>query len=299
MKLDIGFFCKSFSDDFILLEKLIDSFEMFMGKYSIDISIPIKDKKMFFDIIGNRDCINLFFDEDYIENEAGRLDGWRQQQVAKLCSYRIATSKRYLALDSDMRFYRQLNEQDFPIDNHEVLTASTLWAVAGDFLNSNLDDYIINKGHFKLEFPSHPSSSFDLDKSNYDAWLSKSKELSTAEQSTIINKLFGENRWFFYQPGQTLIKDALLNFHNDLKSRGLDFTKIIELAPWEFNWYGEWFVSQYADDITYQQSRVLHFQTSDAINKYVTQYGRDALIEIFPIMAFAARHYDLNELVPD
>lgn len=296
MKSDIGFFCKSFSEDFHRLKKLIDSFEIFMIGRSIDISIPRKDERAFFDIIGHRICVNLFFDEDYIDIESARLDGWRQQQVAKLCSYRVATSKRYLALDSDMQFYRQLNDHDLPFFDKHTLTASTLWTVAGDFENQNLETFIKNHGTTVLDYPSKSNFVFSLDKNNYKTWLAKSKTMSTSEQSQIINQIFGEKKWFFYQPGQILTKDVLLGFHNYLKSLELCFTEIIELSPWEYNWYGEWFVSQYGDTASYLRSCVLHFQTSSAIKRYIEQHGAANLIEKFPIINYAARHYDADDI---
>lgn len=296
MNNEIGFFCKSFSEDFYRLKKLIDSFEINMGDKFIDISIPRSDANKFFNIVGNRTCLNIYYDEDYMDNVADDIDGWRQQQIAKLCSYRIATHENYLMLDSDMIIGRPMTVNELSFQSRYYLTASNLWCVAGDFENKALDELLASQTEINIQYPRKVSFAFQLDSRNYQDWYHISKQLDTVSQAKIINQIYGGNSWYNYQPGQVFSRNVLAEYHEFLASRGISFKDLILLAPWEYNWYGEWFVSRYHDNATYARSKVLHFQTEASYRKYFDKYGAARIIEKFPVINFAARHYDINDL---
>ena len=109
---DLVFYCKSYKKDIQRVKTLLES----INKYNKDnipfyISTPLKDKKIFTNILGTQDCIWVD-DNDINPNN----QGWLGQQMVKSNFWKLGVCENYLCLDSDSYFIKPFYKNDFLVE---------------------------------------------------------------------------------------------------------------------------------------------------------------------------------------
>lgn len=121
MTVDFVLYCKSYSRDFLRLQRLLTS----IYKHNVDsipvyISTPEGDRQALFELLGEDQKFNWVSDEQiarsnpkYREELDQKLQGGLVQQVIKAEFWRLDVARNYLCIDSDSLFIRDFHIDDF------------------------------------------------------------------------------------------------------------------------------------------------------------------------------------------
>ena len=117
---DIVLYCKSYSGDFLRLNRLLKSVESFNSdQLPFYISTPTKDKELLVETLGQEGYIWVS-DEDIVAanpradfNQYQAMPGSLSQQIIKSEFWRLGFSENYLCLDSDSVFIQNFYKSDF------------------------------------------------------------------------------------------------------------------------------------------------------------------------------------------
>jgi len=291
----VGFFCKSFRDDFAHLEHLLQSFARHNpDQLSLVVSLPEADIAEFQARFGRGvRNVTVVADESYCGHDLQGLSGWHGQQVCKLMSWRVMPAVHYAVLDSDCYFISDVRAADLRPRNPSrfVACGSTLRTV---MKTDNVDLVRYVRGELDVQpdwLPQRPDpvpdrlSEFvhykDLPQDDPDA----------IARSAVPYQVFGSARWMYYQPGQFFSVGLLERLHRYFADHGLSVADAIRICPWEYNWYGEYAATRAYADTEFRVSPYLHFQESSDL-----QFARDQsitekqLAARFFFVQMAARH---------
>tara|TARA_Y100000004_G_scaffold97651_1_gene109349 strand:+ start:203 stop:1042 length:840 start_codon:yes stop_codon:yes gene_type:complete len=214
-------FCKTCIQDYLRLNKLLDS----ISKYNKD-DIPVYvciDKRYeneFYEYV-NTSNINIVYTEDILKDYDPRkirnkLDRWQIQQVVKFEFVQQSDSENHLIIDSDNLFIKSFFVKDFINDKGELYT-----------IKSPLEDRV-------AEITS------DVITSEID-YTESIKSMSVSRKQ--IQKIFERNGtlYEFGPPPVLWSKKVVEDFYeNYLLKNKLTYVDIIKNVPLEYNWYGEW-----------------------------------------------------------
>jgi hypothetical protein len=297
----VGFFCKSYASDFKHLRVMLESFAAHNpDNLPLTLSLPSRDIKPFLVLLGAPKNVTILADEDYCGFDLATLPGWFAQQVCKLTSWRATGLDHYAVLDSDSYFIADVTRADLtpPPGKTAIVWGSAirtvlepsggerLLACARDGWTPALDDLP----------PVRPPPPLDF--SQLHAIRSLSYEhMSLEARSDAIFKFFGAQKWFFYQPGQLFARKVLVEFEQCMASGGLDLVETIRIAPWEYNWYGEYAAAFHSVETEFRASPVFHVATREAAQRAADQgLNEAALARSFKWVQMASRHLDLLKL---
>jgi hypothetical protein len=299
-----GFFCKSFKPDFDHLAELLKSFRAHNPeRLTLTLSLPNADIPAFRDRFG-RDIPNLrvVTDEEYCGLDLTRLPGWYGQQLCKLASWRATEADHYAVLDSDCYFIKDARARDLmPSEGKKyVACGSELRTVFGSDGNEALLRYI--KGDLvpgKEVFPplrTPIKCNFSELKSHRDTSLDV---FDLNERSALIFRLFGAGKWYFFQPCQIFSKELLISLENFLAENDLSQEQAISIAPWEYNWYGEYAACMKSAETCFKVSPFFHVANQKSVDLALQNGLTEAVLSRkFIWVAMAARHLSLLRLQP-
>ncbi len=280
---EFAFFCKSFHRDVKRTVNLYQSIEQhYKGSAKFYIVIPKKDEKLFKDeydlaiksgIIKTRPII--MFEDDIFRKceipsekikhlgQKNNRGGWNLQQVVKLCIGSLELAKNYVTIDSDMYFIKDFDESIFYDKSGVLFTA------AGKYFGSFAK--AVKKLH-KID------SLYNTDKEQSYRFYSHSFIKYTLDG--------GQKPWYDFVQNYGLFQsDILFDMRDYIKTKmRYDFSDLINMVPWEFQWYGEFVLSQkpekffpyFADEFSmgigdmYEDSKFKHCSPT---NGYPGQYA--------------------------
>ena len=147
---DFVLYCKSYSEDFLRLQKLLRSIQRYnIEQISFYISTPGGERALLEGIIGKQGYIWIA-DEDIVSaNPRASLAQYRampgglSQQIIKAEFWRLGLAKNYLCLDSDSKFIRDFRKSDFVSNENVPYTVL--------HQNKELFQIASNRGHHKVE----------------------------------------------------------------------------------------------------------------------------------------------------
>lgn len=121
---DFALYCKSYSKDFLRLQKLLLSIEQYnVENIAFYISTPGADKGLLERVLGTQGYVWIA-DEDIVAANAGasleryrEMPGGLSQQIIKAEFWRLGLTENYLCIDSDSQFIRSFSHSDFMFDN--------------------------------------------------------------------------------------------------------------------------------------------------------------------------------------
>lgn len=244
-------FCKSYRDDIDRLAILKDSVDKFNAdKIPFYIVVPESDLKLFEDrLVTKNETYELHFitDEQVLKKKV--TQSWKSQQLVKLCFYKLNVCNFYSIIDSDNYFINYFHVRDFLFD--EKTSFISYWEENTQFLDRRRIKDLIKRDGCYLDFIAHGQvfSRFVLQDME-DNFLGKTY-VKINQNGFIFNK-------------------KLLNW-NDL----------IEYSPWEFIWYGEWFLKSNIHNIHKQNPKIYtiwdenqylqHKQNGDTVDDFIKQ----------------------------
>ncbi len=287
-------YCKSFRDDFLRLERLLDSIKKTNGSnLPMLISIPEQDIGIFKSSISIPDFVTIIADEEYtIEGEKFSY-GWLQQQVCKLSVHRTGFANSYLMIDSDSYVINRIEESIFYTNNIPNVVYSQIHtkyepgndALAGMILGEIIPNGSIVKSGTLSQFASELAAIKAEGVPN----------MHPDERGIYIPRLFQAQR-ISTQPGQIFHSQILHRLEEFLLMHNMSFYDAIELSPWEYNWYGYFAASDNDSEIVGVVSPIVHFASDEAIS-HAREKGITikSLCQHFTAIQMAARHFDTLE----
>jgi hypothetical protein len=224
------------------------------------------------------------------------LDGWRQQQIAKLSFYRTGLYDRYLVLDSDSYFIRPFSEQDLFGDPEEIRLVASFDDYA--FLKGSDDVRRRAMGVLEKSLYSTISARFDDAPLNVPRCFLKDlnykncpADLAAAVIPFAFSKHGSVPKINFMPPPMLFSSEIMAAFERYITAEDLTFTDLIHLSPWEADWYGHFALKFHADRIRTVEPLFFHF-TKDEHLAAARAMGmsRQTLATNFFGLNLAARH---------
>lgn len=297
----VGFFCKSYAFDFKHLRGMLESFAAHNpDNLPLTLSLPSRDIKPFLVLLGAPKNVTIVADEDYCGFDLSALPGWYAQQVCKLASWRATGLDHHAVLDSDSYFIADVTRADLtpPPGKTAIVWGSEVRTVLEPSGSERLlayarDGWLPDRKNFP---PVRPQPRLDF--SGLHAIRSLSQEqMSLEARSGAIYKFFGAKQWFFYQPGQIFARKILVEFERCMASGDLDLVETIKIAPWEYNWYGEYAAAYHSAETDFRVSPVFHVANKEAARSAADQGLTEAVLaRRFKWVQMASRHLDLLKL---
>ncbi len=241
-------YCKSYKGDLDRIKILNESIKRYNSdKIPFYVSCPKSD----FDFFKNEiDGISLISDEDIMGKEFEQ--SWYSQQLVKLNFYKTKIAENYVVIDSDSYFIKNFYYSDF-IDQK------------GNPFFVCFEDKLF------FEFLVRRKLSFVID----------GAKNSFGE----IANFFGRNDKALYTFGSPCIWNfhVLESLEKRLNEDGCDFEKMINISPYEMNWYGEFLLSNpdfrfrsigplakvYHYQIFYEEERILGQSKENLSENYI------------------------------
>jgi hypothetical protein len=168
--------------------------------------VPDTDIELFKNTLGSVGYVLIKDSEIDLTNE-----GWMGQQIVKSQFWKLGLCDNYLCIDSDCFFIKPFSVSDFMFD--EV----TPYTICHEY-----------KSFFEF-MDKHPL--------NFDPYESFKRERLE------IMELFGRSGVIYdFGPGPTIWSKLVWKSLEDnyIIPNGLSFSKLINVNPSEFTWYGEW-----------------------------------------------------------
>lgn len=230
---DFCFLLKSYSNDILYVDKLIESFTKFNNdSIKLYIVIPKEDKYLFKEY-KNKNNVKLLCEEEIlnkylVSSGSNNLSpGYINQQIIKLSFWETKLSKSYLCLDSDFVFIR-----DF---------------FYSDFLNKNRDSYLFLDHEHDLNIDSI-----------YYEWYQRSRLIKLK----IISERFDLKLDDLLNVHSCQIFDSLVlkNFKDEfLNNQNLSYSDLLSISPYEFSWYNFWVQKNQLNKILIKPSKIKMF----------------------------------------
>jgi hypothetical protein len=265
-----GLFCKTFAPDVERFQQLLESIERHAESgLQLTVSIPRGDATLFHDRFGT-ERFRTVFDEDITHKTHRR--GWRTQQLVKLWAYRANFADAWLWVDSDSYFIRDFKVSDFVRDGKVAAIVSRKRHVLDDheadvlrYLEdaSSIPPPRLNEIGATAEPTSRPSR-----------WSLRLTQWRDRLHSPPPDIALGRVAWFFgresvpleYLPCAVWTTESLTSFEQYLMSNyGWSFCDLINFAPWEAAWVGEWELSRGAPNRFFIEPPMLHIREDETI----------------------------------
>lgn len=205
-----GFLLKTYSGDFTLAERLINSFNIHnIDSLPLFVVVPEEDFEHFLSftsssisVLSERSIPSIFADAPI----NGIRPGYINQQIVKLSFHRLNLLDAYLCLDADARIITDFRRGDFVLDNDRCY--ATL--VEDRELKSNREYFL---RHWKDRDSSLNGIRRYLGLETTDSYL-------TCHGFQILESQF-----------LRLLEERVLS------AQGLDFIDLLRISPYEFSWY--------------------------------------------------------------
>jgi len=211
---NFGFYCKTYSGDFIRFAELVRTFHCFNKENIVMyVSVPEVEINQYYKF--QCDTVNIISDESfagtYMTDEfiSGIRPGYINQEICKLTFYKTNLFNNYLCLDSDVIFIRDFYINDFMYDENNPYTVLIMDK-----------DLSVGKTYRNLFWNSRQS----YIKKIYDYIGINDKRLRTCHEMQVFNS------------------EVLDSLYNDfMQPRRMKYTDLLEISPYEFTWYNVWF----------------------------------------------------------
>ena len=296
-----GLACKSFIDDLPRVRVLTRSIlEHNNDDLPVTFFVPDAQRIVFRNTLPR--AFDVIAEEEFVEPRCYEwLDGWRQQQVVKLCLHRLGLYDRFLVVDSDNYFIRDFSEADlFGAPGEMRIVATTENYAYG--AEPEIDALAL--GLPRASIPKLPALRFGagrglmlprcfLQDTNYKMCP---PDLAAAVIPYAFDRQDGKRVRFLPTPfiWMTPVLKALDAL---LAEEGVTYVDLIHLSPWEVDWYGNFAFKFFGAQMTPVRPLFLHF-TLDEHLQAARQAGvtHATLARNFLGVALAARHQLDHEL---
>ncbi len=289
----LAIFCKSFEEDFLRLSQLLESHVKLCPEVPFVLSVPRAHEPALRALGRQNSTVTVVHDEDYAPPGMESLYGWYQQQVCKLSVYKTGLADAYFSVDSDAYFINSIGPGDFYHDGRKRIVYSRLFT---KYLPSNdaLQDFLLNPGAVSLpDTGAGTIDGFGDRLAVFHRWLESSGDTAPVERGRWINRLFQAPLGTSFQPGQILHASLLADMQLFFGDFGISTVDLINLVPWEYNWYGAWAAAARRDQVALSTSPIVHFASAaDVAHARSRGVTASHLASRFKVIQMAARHFN-------
>jgi len=297
--LRFAIFCKSFAPDIERFEQLLTSIERHnASQCPFVVSVPQSDKALFLNRFG-ASRFQLFTDEDVI---AGRKQNWRTQQLVKLYAWRLNFADAWMWVDSDAYFIRAFSVQDFVRDQSVAfVTSPTLheWREPGSSVDKYLGDVSSLPTLSAEQLRDQRASELPRKIPFVTRVLDAIKKPRVNDTEFRIQRFFGRRGpHLYYMAGTIWTQDSLRSLERDfLEPNQLRYEDLIQHAPWEAIWLGEWEIYRGLPNRHVIQMPILHLSSDDSVRRArATGVTEGRVAQRYCGIQLAARHGELARL---
>lgn len=255
-----GLFCKTFSRDLRLFERLVDSVLTHAQEpLPFVVSVPAEERELFRTALGER-RVELVTDEEILGESLPQ--SWHQQQVVKLQAWRLGFAESFLVLDADFRFLRPFARADFE--------GSWILSRHGSLYGTPAGAPVSCEECQKMTVPRSRWGTL----SRWTRWLDRYVDFAYTTMLRRIRRVFGRPGPLFHcMPGPIWPRALCAAFHEEfLEPRGLSCLDIIRYAPWEAVWMTEFMLARGWPGLVAREPFFLHF-SNDAEVRAARQEG--------------------------
>ncbi|MEN9781920.1 MAG: hypothetical protein RL208_70 [Pseudomonadota bacterium] len=195
---------------------------------------PVVEKQKWntkFFILSEKDVVLKCGGEKMLE-KFKKMNGWRQQQVRKLCFAKLNKAQNYITVDSDSYLTENFSTKTLMAPNGKIKTLMPY------FTNKN------NQKQMQARWQKE-TKPFLYDHHNKE-------EQSIFDSIDKIKKTLNDKTPHYNHYVQTtqLWNSQLVNdMNNFLQSKGYDFVDIIQISPWEINWYTTYLITHKPEEV--------------------------------------------------
>ena len=302
-------YCKTFSRDLAAFTQLVDS----VVRHNVDgipfiVSVPAHERSLYSRKYGGS-ITSLIADEDvlgdYSIGALSTLKGWMAQQVVKLEYGRTMATPYCLVLDSDFYFLRDFRQSDFRDRDGNVMFVATQMAHGFAPQNERYLKWLrgeetatpIRPRRLEGDAPRIPRLWRMLNRLGLDRRRAMTK-LSR------IERLFGGDvPSANFMPGPIFHSAICRAFHEQfIKPQELSYVELIQYAPWEAVWLGNYALRFSQEIKTCCEPFFLHFGSLSEVER-ARQHGirHQDIARRYLGVAMAATHYEqlsFEEVLP-
>ena len=301
--MELALFCKTFRDDVNRLCRLLDTIE----RYNIDhlpvvISAPRADHQCIRSTIGSNRVL-LLADEDILRRDLGTR-GWYEQQIVKFNFALTGIADNYAIIDADHYIVREFSRSDFlATDGSPYLISSLFPFIAGrvDDADEMLAEIAVGR-----EIGARGSTISIIEETRPPAAVEVRLSAEMIEPGVPLRFLIPKIKELMQRPGPLLhfmpgpiwsAKAVRALKEQVLDPSGIDFTALIDISPWEADWYANWVLTSRCIEVLPKVPLFFHFPTDDLIIR-AREMGitNTVLARSFLGVALAARHQELLSL---
>lgn len=227
-------FCKSYGPDLERCAQLVKSFRRHNRDLNaLYLSVPAEERKLFRERLGT-EGIEYLSDEEILGGSIAQ--SWGSQQLVKLHFGLLDIAENYFWIDSDFVIIRDFGEAEF------FAFPGIPYTVAWE-LRRNLFQRRLLGGSAMEEDAEH------------------------AQMVASVRAALGVIRDRFNRQGPLLCYGAPAIWSSKVvralaetaKGNGFDFQKMLEIAPFELNWYGEFLMASRIIPVIPRDNMALHF----------------------------------------
>jgi hypothetical protein len=301
-KQSFAVFCKTFGPDIDRFARLLETFEQHNpSRLPFFVSIPREHRQLFHDRFGTQRYITMF-DEDVLTKQVKR--GWRSQQLVKLYAGLTGFADAWLWVDSDCYFARDFDETDFIKDGRVALICTELRHIWEDQQAEVLA--YINDPHSVRRMAHSDLAKWGASGRLMSSWramlqLAVDRVVPPKTDPTVhrIRRFFGRTGGVLeYMPCAVWTRESLVSLEEQvLKPRGWTFHTLINFAPWEAIWIGEWELFRGAKGRFFIEPPLLHIRTDEGITQARKLGISERVVATRYLgLQLAARHQQLDSL---
>ncbi len=302
--MDLALFCKTFRDDVDRVARLIDTVEANnTDRLPMILAAPRADHRLIADHIGAGRAM-MIADEDIVRLRSPRL-GWYQQQIVKLAFGTTGLAENFVIIDSDHYMLRPFRRTDFLTDNGTpYLILSDHHYIAdpdNDYVTRLLVDLAAG-GEVELCSPSPEIVEATRGPGAAAIRISREEIEPGAVLASLVPKaqsiMQRQGIEFKFMHGPIWSASAIMALKEQVLDRdGVDFETLIEICPWEANWYGNWVLSSGCIEVVPKEMMFIHFRTDESIIRAREMGITNAVLaRAFLGVALAARHQELMSI---
>ena len=228
-------FCKSYAPDLERCVQLVRSVERYnQDGIAFYLSVPREDQARFQDRLG-RVGVNYLVDEDIVRAEV--VQSWRIQQLLKFGFAKTGIAENYLLVDSDFVLIRNFTRDEF------FAFPGVPYTICWETRSNPFQRRLIGTGDAD-------------DDQHYPKMLTEVRAGVRKIQET-----FGRRGpWLSFGAPAIWASRVVVALEEDAKTnRGLDLIGLLEQAPFEMNWYGEFLLASRAIPMVPRDNVAFHF----------------------------------------
>jgi hypothetical protein len=227
-------FCKSYGPDLERCAQLVGSFRRHNRDFdALYLSVPAAERGLFRDRLGS-EGVEYLSDEEIVGGAVAQ--SWRSQQLVKLSFGLLDIAENYFWIDSDFVIIRDFTQAEF------FAFPGIPFTVAWEFRANLFQQHVLGRAAERQ-----------------DTERAQMIEKVRAAVTLIRDRFARQGPLLCYGPPAIWSSKVERALAQTAKGNGYDFPKMLEIAPFELNWYGEFLMASAIIPVIPRDNMALHF----------------------------------------